>query len=100
MVLKHKFHKLSQGRKIIPKRLWDILVDLDQRIDDVEVNSLATSVASGDGYTQNQLTNAFGSVEDLDESFVAIYTNNNDGKRYLVTIGDGEFKGILFTAIT
>lgn len=38
MVLKHKFQKLAQGRKIIPKRLWDILVDLDQRINDAVNN--------------------------------------------------------------
>lgn len=38
MALKHKFHKLAQGRKIIPKRLWDILVDLDQRINDTVNN--------------------------------------------------------------
>lgn len=103
MALKHKFHKLAQGRKIVPKRLWDILEDLDQRIDDdAEVNSLATSVASGPGYTQNQLNIAFGdaSSELVPESFVGVYTNENDGKKYLVTVSNGEWKGILFNAIS
>lgn len=103
MALKHKFKTLVHARRIVPKYLWDILKDLDERIGDGGKN-LTTSVASGPGYTQNQLNQAFGLVSEIPievaEKFVGIYTNTNDGKKYLVTISDGEYKGIAFNTIT
>lgn len=101
MVLKHKFKTLIHARRIVPKYLWDILQDLDERIgDDANPKPFATSIASGPGYTQNQLSQAFGLPEYLPENFVGVYTNLNDGKKYLVTIADGEYKGIAFNAIS
>lgn len=106
MALKRTFrealHFIRNPKKIF-SAVWEELEALDEKInEDVEVNSLATSVASGEGYTQNQLNIAFGDVGSglIPESFVGVYTNENDGKKYLVTVSDGQWKGILFTAIS
>jgi hypothetical protein len=106
MALKRTFrealHFIRNPKKIFGA-VWEELEELDLRVGDGG-KSIITSVASGPGYTQNQLNQAFGLVNEIPaefaEKFVGIYTNINDSKKYLVTISDGEYKGILFSAIS
>jgi hypothetical protein len=58
------------------------------------------TVGEGGGYTQHQLTLAFGDPEDLPSDFFAIYTNTNSGAKYLVTVVEDEFKGVSFGNIS
>ncbi|KZX16642.1 hypothetical protein MBCUT_06800 [Methanobrevibacter cuticularis] len=109
MTLKRSFkdalHFIRNPRRIY-SAIWEELEGLDSKVEELDStddgNSLGTSVASGPGYTQNQLNNAFGDISSglIPESFIGIYTNENDSKKYLVTVSDGEWKGILFAAIS
>jgi len=94
---KEALHFIRNPRKIFGA-IWEELEVLDEKVDS-EANSLVTSVASGEGHTQNQLNNAFGLAEFVPETFVGVYTNENDGKKYLVTVSDGEWKSINFTSV-
>lgn len=106
MALKRSFkdalHFIRNPRRIYAA-IWEELEELDSKIGDGG-KSIVTSVADGPGYTQNQLNQAFGLAQEippeLAEKFVGIYTNTNDNKKYLVTISDGEYKGMSFNAIS
>ncbi|MEA4957548.1 hypothetical protein SDC9_30519 [bioreactor metagenome] len=106
MVLKRSFkevlHFIRNPRRIYAA-IWEELEELDERLSD-DGETIVTSVASGPGYTQNQLNQAFGIANEIPlgfaEKFVGIYTNTNDNKKYLVTLSEGEYKGISFNTIS
>ena len=62
--------------------------------------SKSIQLGEGAGYTSNKLKESFGEPERLPDYFIAMYTNTNDGKKYLVTVSNGEFKGTLFNAVS
>lgn len=101
MVEIKSYTKLRRAKGRITKGIYDELKKVADAVNGEDSgDTLATSYASGGGYTQNQLGIAFGLPEYLPETFVGVYTNENDGKKYLVTVDEGEFKGILFSAIS
>lgn len=104
MVEIKSYTKLRRAKGKITKGIYDELKKVADAVNGEDSGnistSLATSYASGPGYTQNQLGIAFGLPEFLPETFVGVYINENDGKKYLITIDEGEFKGILFNAIS
>lgn len=64
------------------------------------LHDLAIKQGEGAGYTVNKLTDSFGDPTKLPNNFIALYTNTNDDKKYLITVSDGTFKGIVFAAIS
>ncbi len=110
MTLKHQFKRVFKARKVIPKYLWDILKDLDERIENnssseiisTEVN-ISTGNASGSSTPNDELigANVIGIVPNGNQDqFIKEIIIGEDGK-VTVTLNDNAIsqnKFIIFLA--